>query len=80
MSMRSRFDQWRLYSDRLIQTARGNNRELRDYETNLQGKQLMDSIRSESDAFVATEQGLRAQRLRTARKLVEAGGPSSAYC
>ena len=59
----SRVDQWRLDAERVIASRR--NGEESPYDPDLD-KQLMDSLRAEHDVFIATEEGLRTQRVRTA--------------
>jgi PAS domain S-box-containing protein len=63
--IRSRVEQWRIYADGLI--VRRRTGEQNDYEVNLQGKQLMDSVRAANEDFVAVEEQLRNERVRTVR-------------
>ncbi len=64
-TMRSRFDQWQRIANPLIELRR--SREVGGYEINLQRNQLMDAVRAENEAFIATEERLRSERVRTAR-------------
>jgi PAS domain S-box-containing protein len=59
-SIRSRFDEWRGAAERAIALRRGNASV--GYEAALQRKHLMDSLRAEHQAFVATEERLRGER------------------
>jgi PAS domain S-box-containing protein len=68
-SMRSRFDEWRQYANQLIELR--PDHEVGDYETYLRGKQLMDAVRAENDAFTATEERLRNERALDNRKTVQ---------
>ena len=62
--IRRQFNQWRLYAQSMIELRRSGNAG-HDYEINLQGKRLMDSIRDSHHAFTLTEEQLRDQRVRT---------------
>jgi PAS domain S-box-containing protein len=68
--IRSRSEEWRLYAARTIE-LRGSGRdvygEAGNYETSLQGKQLMDSLRAEDGAFQGVEERLRNARVQSAR-------------
>ena len=62
-TIRSRFDEWQLYANHMIELRRS---EQGGNQATLQGKHLMDSVRTEDDAFIATEERLRAERVRKA--------------
>jgi nitrogen fixation negative regulator NifL len=67
-SVRGRVDDWRLYASRFI--ALRTLHEVSNYETYLRDKQLMDALRAENDAFIATEERLLNERVQTTRKTV----------
>ncbi|MGA3092734.1 MAG: CHASE3 domain-containing protein [Terriglobales bacterium] len=62
-TIRSRFDQWRISANDVIVRRQKNGVE--DYESTLQRKQLMDSIRAERSVFTATEERLRCTSVRS---------------
>ena len=62
--MRADFNQWRLDAQSTIELRRKSHAR-RSFEFALRHKHLMDSIRSSDDAFVAAEEKLRDQRVRS---------------
>jgi PAS domain S-box-containing protein len=63
--VRRHFDEWQAYGEQRIELRRSTKSRL---EANLQGKQLMDAMRAEHDAFIATEDQLHVERVRVARR------------
>ena len=66
--IRSRFDEWRSYQEGRAELRRSTGSRV---EPNLRSKQLMDAVRTEHDAFIATEERLRTERVRRARNASE---------
>jgi PAS domain S-box-containing protein len=63
--IRRRFDEWQSYQEHRIELRRSTNTRL---EASLQGKRFMDAVRAEHDAFIATEERLRTERVQRSQQ------------
>lgn len=65
--IQSTFSQWEQHASRLLELRRNGDNYV-DVGLNLEGKELMDSVRRQRDEFLAREEQLRDERVRRAEK------------